>query len=228
MRKCLQGLGVAAAVLLSSQAAMAEGPWYVSGSIGAYIRQDATSDNVSFWGSSGATGYGTNAKTYDPGVVVNAAVGRRVFGPFRVEGELGYANYGVGSVSPHDVTGAIRAFDGRRYNVTSGADSDRYTATVNAFYDFPMFGRLMPYAGVGVGFAHAEESSGRFVIGNSTFSASSGSDDAAIMLGEIGGAVSLNNSWAIVPSYRFEHYFYSGNSTEENAHILKLGLRYSF
>jgi opacity protein-like surface antigen len=84
-----------------------------------------------------------------------------------------------------------------------------------------MFGRLMPYVGGGFGYAHTEVSKAQFA----TFHLLGGSDDSAVILGEIGGAVALSESWSVVPSYRFEHVF---SSLGEDAHILKLGLRYSF
>jgi opacity protein-like surface antigen len=223
MRKCLQGLGVAAAVLLSSQAAMAEGPWYVSGSAGAYIRQDFTNTET-FHNNLGASGPVLTTRTYDPGPVINAAVGRRLFGPLRVEGELGYVHNSIDTANPRSLDGALSLY-GNRLGNASGGDIDRFTATANLFYDFPMFGRLMPYIGGGAGYAHTEQSTARFIKSTGgTVTFEGGSDDSAVILGEVGGAVSLNNSWSIVPAYRFEHLF---NTADENAHVLKLGLRYS-
>ncbi|HXP95928.1 MAG TPA: outer membrane beta-barrel protein [Telmatospirillum sp.] len=224
MRKYLLGLGTVAALFVSGQSAMADGPWYVSGSLGAYIRQDF-SNTETFHNTAGASGPVLTDRTFDPGPVVNLAFGRRILGPFRVEGELGYAHYDIDTANPRSINGALPGLNGSKLSANSGGDYDRFTATANAFYDFPMFGRLMPYVGGGFGYAHTEVSTAQFIKSTGgTVTLFGGNDDSAVILGEVGGAVFLNNSWSIVPSYRFEHLF---NNAEENGHILKVGLRYS-
>jgi hypothetical protein len=49
----------------------------------------------------------------------------------------------------------------------------------------------------------------------------------ALILAEAGITVTLDEHWAIVPAYRYEHLF-EDNPAAVNANIFKLGVRYSF
>jgi len=42
---------------------------------------------------------------------------------------------------------------------------------------------------------------------------------------EGGVSIALSPHWSLVPAYRFVHYF---ESQEDVAHVVKIGLRYSF
>jgi hypothetical protein len=48
-----------------------------------------------------------------------------------------------------------------------------------------------------------------------------------VVLGEIGVTIELDERWAVVPSYRFEHVFTTNNASPNDANIFRLGVRYS-
>lgn len=210
------------------QPAAAESPLYVSGSVGAYFRDNVTNNSETFHNNLGRVGPGTNTMTYTPGPTINLAMGYKLLEQLRIESELGYTHYLTDTASPRSTNGAFPALNGSRLNANSG-EHNRYMATVNAFYDVPLERNLTPYFGGGFGVTHSSGSTARFTTSlGGTFSQKSTNSDAATILGEIGFSVKISNSISVVPAYRFVHLFNSGSVTEENGHILKLGIHYSF
>jgi opacity protein-like surface antigen len=154
MRRLSCVLFLLASVVCSAQTASAQSPWYIEGSAGAFLRSDA-SRYTTFFNSMGPIGPGTNTTTYYPGSVFNLGVGYKLPFGFRIEVEGGYAHYKAESVSPLSL-GNLRGpplggLDGSRLGLQSGGGHDQYSATLNAFYDLPMSGAIVPYVGVGVG-----------------------------------------------------------------------------
>jgi hypothetical protein len=45
---------------------------------------------------------------------------------------------------------------------------------------------------------------------------------------EAGLTIALDDQWAVVPAYRYEHLFVTSNAFRDNVNISRLGLRYSF
>lgn len=205
--------------------AQAQSQWYIAGSAGALLRSDS-SRSVTLFNALGATGPGTNTTSFDPGPVINLAVGYRLPLGFRVEGELGYAHYAASSDSPFSSNGVFPNLVGNRLGVVSGGDRDDYSATVNAFYDFALPGWVTPYIGAGVGAARDVVQTGIFAgPGVPKFTGRGGSQSFAVVLAEVGLNVAIGPRLAIVPSYRYEHGF---GKDPLDANVLKVGLRYSF
>jgi len=216
-------IALTVALCIVTCTAWAQGPFYLTGSIGGILPMDV-SHSTTFFNVLGTTGPGTNTATYDAGPQVNVGLGYRLPLGFRVEGELGYAHYLIDSVSPLSTNGAFPGLNGTRLSRSSGGSHDLFTATLNTFYDLPVPGRFVPYIGGGVGYYHESIDTatfqGRFVQHGSTI-------DDAMVLGEVGLTVKLNSRLSVVPAYRFEHLFAS-HGLAANASVLKLGLRYAF
>lgn len=213
------------AMFLSVQAASAQSNWYISGSAGVYLRSSVTTTGDVSSPSGRAAATVTN--TYDPGPVINAAIGYRLPFGVRVEAEAGFAHFTTASSNPF--APGVPGLNGSKLTPSAGGGHDRYTGTVNAFYDLPISGRYVPYIGGGFGVAQLNGgttyfpvpgTSGRFIVGGASVV-------RPVILGEVGVAIALSDRWSVVPAYRFEHAFQTGANTE-NAHILKLGLRYAF
>ena len=219
-------LGVAQHAI--AQTSEGGGNWYVSGSVGAFLRADA-SRNTTLFNTSGATGPGTSSYGADPGPVVNWALGYKLPLGFRIEGELGYAHYNASYVSPISLDGTFPNLVGNRLNLVSGGARDDYTGTVNALYDLPVSWALRPYVGIGVGVLHGVNQTAIYAgPGVPKFTGGGGTATNAVVLGEIGATYTIDRHWAVVPSYRFEHVFVAGSAVPFNANILKIGIRYSF
>ena len=54
-----------------------------------------------------------------------------------------------------------------------------------------------------------------------------GNSTHAAIAAEAGLAFALDPKWSVVPAYRFEHLFTTGNAFPNDANIFKLGFRYS-
>jgi opacity protein-like surface antigen len=211
INRSMKAAGLAGLLCLAggvAQAQQAPG-MYVSGTAGLLILQD---QDFSGFGVSG-TG------EFHPGYSLNGALGYRFGNGLRIEGELGYGRAGV-----HRLTG-----NGVRANF-SDVDVNLYSATLNAFYDFETGTNFRPYLGAGVGAVHTRQSSGTASVpGVGTFNV--GKDDSTdlTVLGEAGVNMVINQSWDLVPSYRFQWVDSSVNGSDDSfAHIVRIGLRYSF
>jgi opacity protein-like surface antigen len=166
---------------------------------------------------------------YSTGFALDVAAGYRFdlddWGAIRTEAEFGYQSYAVDSVQ---LSGGIVRTD-RFY---SGADQQRFSGTINAFYDLPVPGSIVPYIGVGVGVQHGDDASGKGV-GTSGTAANSeitlvrylgSSGENGIWLTEAGFSIAVTDAISIVPAYRYVQTFEGTQPT----HILKLGVRYTF
>ena len=217
-------LGVAAAFT-----AHAQSPWYVSGSIGGYWREDQ--GGPTRFTNGVITGPGKQTESFDPGPTASAAIGYKLPFRLRLEAEASYIHYTADHVNPLSAT--FPTLNGRAFNLQSGGDYDRYMATANLFYDLPITiaGRIVPYIGGGMGYVHAHQADSKFVsAAGSLFTMHTQSNNShAVALIEGGLTIPLGGAWALVPAYRYEHLFTDANIFgDENAHILKLGVRYSF
>ncbi len=217
--------------IASSPAKSADYPWYLSGSAGAYLRQDVTnSANTPFaFGSNSVIVSSTNTTTFDPGEFGSIAVGRTLIWGFRSEAELDFAHYVPSSVTPSPDNGnTITGVNGTKFTANSGSHN-RFMGSLNLFWDAPIAGYLKPYVGAGFGFAKDSGSVSTFTNPNSfTVSQNAAQSTAPIVLGEVGLAVALTPRWTIVPAYRYMHYFNSGSTVGEDANIVKLGVRFNF
>ncbi len=225
---------------LIALSAHAESPWYVTGSVGGYYREDesgqvtivtrfANGDTITSPGSSLTDSFGQ-------GVFGGLALGYRLPARFRVEIEADYAHYSEFKLNATSsniifVNGFPTGARGQNFTRQAGADTDRYNATVNAFYDIPgLPAWVTPYVGGGIGVSYGETSRGIFadVLGN-RFAEAGGSATRGVALVEGGVALALSDHFALVPAYRYFRYF--GDTPvrgDEVAHVAKVGLRYSF
>jgi opacity protein-like surface antigen len=225
------GLFCSAAVVAAMLAvsARAESPWYVSGSLGGYFREGASGPDTFFKiDDPSISSPGTQRESFDPGYIANAAVGYRLLANVRVEAELGYADYMLSTVSPQADT--FPQLNGQPFNRQTGGEWSRFTGTINAFYDLPVPGRFVPYVGLGVGGAHGEATTARLVSSTGAiFESLGGSSTRGVMLAEGGVSIALSEHISLVPAYRYLRYFLNASvGGDEAAHIVKLGLRYSF
>ncbi|HEV7910239.1 MAG TPA: outer membrane beta-barrel protein [Methylocella sp.] len=212
---------------LGGAAGHAESPWYLSGSVGGYFRE----------GDSGPvtitnhiiTAPGTLKESYDPGIIANLALGYRLPARFRVELEAGYAEYQAATVNPSSAP--FPTLRGQDFNRQSGGQSRRDMGTVNVFYDLPIAGQFVPYVGGGIGGEHGELTRAVFADANGNrFDQSGGESTRGVAVVEGGVTITLSPAFAVVPAYRYLRIFGGGAgfNASEAAHIVKLGLRYSF
>jgi opacity protein-like surface antigen len=245
MRRYGYAILICVGMICAARTASAQSPWYITGSAGASLRPDYSRSTTFFNDSRTITGPGTNTTTYDPGPVINLGVGYKLPLGFRVEGEFGYSHYSTSSVSPLSIGGgppvalgngpvlpsnAFPALNGNRLTLQSGGGHDTYSGTINAFYDLPIPGWIVPYIGAGVGAAYATSQTAHLAGpgGTPRFTELGGSATHPVILAEVGVTIRLDTKWSIEPSYRYEHLFPSGNAVAQDANIFKLGVRYSF
>ena len=133
------------------------------------------------------------------------AINYRFTSGFEVEG--GYSHYTVSSLSPLSTDGTFPILNGSRLNVQSGGGRDEYSGTVNAFYDLQNWGAWVPYVGVGGGVdtINAETVVVAGPGGIPRFTEVGGNATDAVILGEVGVSLALDEKWSVVPSYRFQH-----------------------
>jgi opacity protein-like surface antigen len=212
---------------LSGAAAHAEGPWYLSGSVGGYFRE-SDSGPVTITNHI-ITAPGTLKDSFDPGIIANLALGYRLPARFRVELEAGYAEYRTSTVNPNSTP--FPTLRGQDFNRQSGGQNSRYMGTINVFYDLPIAGPFVPYVGGGLGGEHGELTRAVFADANGNrFDEPGGQSTRGVAVIEGGVTITLSPVLAIVPAYRYVRYFGGvvGFNDSEAAHVVKLGLRYSF
>jgi opacity protein-like surface antigen len=209
--------------------ARADGPWYVSASIGGYFREQQSGTEDFFRLADPEDVHpGTLQQSFSPGLVGNVAIGYALPARFRVEAELGYAAYQLDSVNPS--SSFFPNLNGSTFKHQSGGDYSRFMGTLNLFYDLPFGKTFVPYVGAGLGGAHAESTTGKFVSANGTiFENFGGQTTRGVTLVEGGVTIALTNALSLVPAYRYLHFFGgAGFGAGEAAHVVKLGLRYAF
>ena len=200
----------------------------MSGSVGGYFREsDETSDQFFHEETPTVMVNGTVRRDFDPGVVGAFAVGYRLTAHIRVEGEMGFPTFTGNTLNPNTTAPGFPNLDGQTFKHTSGDRFTRYTGTANVFYDFsPFGGRFTPYVGAGVGGSANHQSTGLFTASNgAVFHADGGSSTQGLAMVEGGVTIPITRSLSIVPAYRYVHYF-AGN--QDVAHVVKVGLRYTF
>lgn len=221
---------MAAAQSFPPQNAPVQSPWYVEGGGGLIWRMDASRSTTFFnLAAPPLSGPGTNTIAFDPGYNLDFGVGYRLPWGFRTEIEGNYSHYTVSSLSPLSTDGTFPLLNGSRLNVQSGGDRTEYGGTLNAFYDLPISASYVPYVGVGGGMEtiKAETVTVAGPSGVPHFTEFGGNATDAIILAEVGMTIALNETWSVVPSYRFQHVFINSSGFPDNANIFKVGIRYS-
>jgi outer membrane protein OmpA-like peptidoglycan-associated protein len=204
-------LAAAAAFAVLPQLAHAE--WYAGFDAGINYLQDAT-----------VTGASASYKTqYDIGYGAIGQVGYG-FGPWKVEGELGYRtnevkNSGGGTKHP--------------YGPANGTVAT-YSVMANVLYEFMQNSRWHPFIGAGAGVA-------KFDVGDITSDTSwiyrKGEDTQLAYQGIMGVGYDLNDRWTLKGQYRYfgtldaavkDDQNRSGLTTTYQAHEAFLGFTYHF
>jgi opacity protein-like surface antigen len=215
-------------VVCAAGTASAQNRWYVEGSAGAQLR-DSITGSTALSNGLGASASGRDTITYAPGIVANLGLGYKLPFGFRVEGELGYAHYLVSSHSPYFTANGFQPLNGSSLALVSGGAVDQGTATVNAFYDLPVSGGLIPYIGGGFGGSLSGSQPAQYSSPGGVVRLNEPGGSSYIwpvILGQAGLTIAYSDSWALVPSYRFQHVFAGAFPYNEN--IFKLGVRYSW
>ena len=207
-------------MLATAVPAKAESSWYLTGSAGAYLRED-TQFGTTAVGNPNVTG--SAVRSYDPGLLLSLGVGYKLSHGFRVETEFDFIHFTVAKTVYGPPFNSIRHYVG-------STENSRYVGTLNLFYDLPLDGPVVPYLGAGIGGAHEEGTSATTVDQNGqTFPFVGGSGERGVALIEGGFNVKVSDTLTLVPSYRWMRFFGgSGLNATEAAHIGKISLRYSF
>jgi opacity protein-like surface antigen len=201
--------------------AHADSGFYVGGSIGAFFREDQT---ATAYAAANPRITGEGRREYDAGPTFSVLAGYKLRYRFRIEAEFAYAHYSFDK----DVFGT--PFN-TTHKLVSGGDINHYMGTINLFYDLPVPGPVVPYVGGGIGGVHGDNSSAIFVDERGRRSTATSSDgEHGVGIIEGGLTVTLSDSFAIVPSYRYVRFFAGdgGFSRSLAAHVGKVGMRYSF
>lgn len=155
---------------------------------------------------------------YDnPGYAIWAALGYRFGNGFRAEVELGYGRIEAESVS---FLGVSVPVDGT---------TDLFSGTINGFYDFNVGGVVTPYIGGGVGVLHSSVDEVTATVGSTTITAEGDDSTDLTAFAEAGVAVSVAQQLELVPAYRFQWVNNGEDGFDDDmAHVVKVGLRYTF
>lgn len=136
-------------LVFSSSAYSAEKGWYMSGSFGVSLNDDADG------GASIALPAGTTysiSMEYDPGYFVKFAPGYN-FGTIRLEGELSYRTDDMDQLNETLITGEGTT---RVSSQLSGSDTTTELFLINAYYDFLEGKTVQPYITGGIGVARTK------------------------------------------------------------------------
>lgn len=228
MRWLVSAAAGLAATLTSTMSARAESPWYLEGSLGGYARDSRSGPVLIHHNATPTVNVpGVNTLKFSPGLIANVGLGYRLAPHVRLEAELGYFAYSGHTVNPYTTAPGFAALNGQTFTHVSGDRWSRFSGTANAFYDFaPIAGRFTPYVGGGIGASAAHRTSGRYsdAVGQ-VFNTPSDTSTEGFGLVEGGVAIALSPHWALVPAYRYVHFF---DGEQDVAHVGKVGLRYSF
>jgi opacity protein-like surface antigen len=215
----LRLFALAALVMVGLSTEVSANPLYLSGSVGADFR--ATDNTLMPGGPPGST----VEYLYNAGVDFDIAIGVRLPYGFRVEGEGGYMSYTPGFVRPN--SSANPAYTGAKFQRTAGENADVLSGTLNVFYDIPLSNSIVPYIGAGYGYSSTSSGQTTFANNGNTYSINGGDSSSAMMLGEVGFSIPVDNNWSIVPAYRYNHFFHDYYGTYD-VHVVKIGGRYQF
>lgn len=207
--------------------AYADGPWYITASVGVIDRETAGFNSAIRSTTSGISGSDVQHESFDTSVIGNLAVGYTILDHIRVENEFGYSNYDVTTLHPTNAP-LFPDVNGMTLNRQSGGSEDQYSDTFNAFYDVPLGTSVVPYIGGGIGVIDTEYRRGFYTNGVGSLIHLGTSRTAGLALAEVGVAIPANG-FSIVPAYRFLQSFGEGDRAPEvSAHVFKIGIRYAF
>lgn len=241
MRSLIFAATAFAAGLSFACAAAADSPWYVSGDIGGYFRQqDSFATTFYKTGNPSIRAGGTMTRDFSPGLTGHLALGYRLSPRLRLEGELGETGYAGSTIYPRTTDPRFPATNGSPWPPTRAPYLHRFSGAVNAFYDFRPLGPFTPYVGLGLGAWDGQSTHGLYSkpgtfsspkpgliipIPGPSFTTADGSEVAGFGQIEAGVSLRLSRHWSVAPAYRFVRSF---RANGDAAHIAEVGLRYAF
>lgn len=166
------------ALFLSAGAMAAEPNWYVGGAGGATWFEPSDSD---------ANG-NSYENRFDTGYVFSGAIGREFGNGLRAEGEVGYRNASVDTITPNS---------GSEFNGEGSMSA--LSLMANGLYDFDVGMKIKPYIGAGIGFA-------RVSANDIKLNGSQLVDDSDVVFAyqAIGGlGYDLTRDWTAFAEYRY-------------------------
>jgi len=150
----------------------------------------------------------------DTGYAIFGQYGYRFPNQLRLEAELGYGN------SEYD---RFRAGGG---SSSLGNDTDMYSLTGAAYYDFATGTPLTPYIGAGAGLVHQRFDRNTASAGGTTLAGNNGSSTDLTAFGELGVSYQLSSTFELVPSYRYQWINDGDQGLDDTTmHIARIGLR---
>lgn len=205
-------LGTVLLLALLPGAAAAQSGLYVEGRAGGVILEDADLNDDT--GTLAAFGITDLEQSFDPGFLVDGAIGFAHDSGLRGEVAFGYRQNDLDELS------------GRVGGVSSeaGVDGDMsaFTTMANVYYDIRFGSRLVPYVGGGLGLA---------VI---NFEIEGEDDDDSVLAWQVGAGVAYEATpnLAVTLGYSFlttaDDPEFDGLEAEYLSHNVMVGLRYTF
>lgn len=211
------GLTVSAFALLAmpSFAAQQVKGFYVGGGAGLTIPMD---DEI----ESKTAGIATHKLSFDPGWLVDGQVGYGYGNGLRTELEVGYRQASGDSITNPNANTALGA--AKHYGVLN--------TMVNVLYDMDVNAPIMPYIGVGVGYAHVWQKNLNIASSSSALVSASDKSAGAFAYQAIAGfSYDICPQWAATVDYRYlatTRLDFGNVKSEYSSHNILFGVRYAF
>ena len=156
-------------------------------------------------------------KYHEPGWGGSGALGYKIGNGFRIEFEVGYAEYDLKDITGNGVTRSL-----------SGTNKV-LSFTGNAYYDFRIWPGINPYIGGGMGMAHVDRGSVSLTAGGATATVGVNNKNDFTAVFETGLNIELTRNIELVPAYRFQWVEDGSKGVgDDQIHQARLGLRYTF
>lgn len=150
----------------------------------------------------------------DTGYAIYGQYGYRFPNQLRLEAELGYGN------AEYD---RFRADGG---NSSVGDDTDMYSLTGAAYYDFATGTPITPYLGGGGGLMHQRFDRNAVTAGGTTLGGNDGNSTDLTAFGELGLSYQVSENLELVPSYRYQWINDGEQGLDDTTmHVARIGLR---
>jgi OmpA-OmpF porin, OOP family len=211
------GLTVSALALMAAPGFAAEQVkgFYVGAGAGLTIPMD---DEI----ESKTAGIATHKLSFDPGWLVNGQVGYGYGNGLRTELEVGYRQASGDSITNPNANASLSAAD--NYGVLN--------TMVNVLYDMDINAPIMPYIGVGVGYAHVWQKDLNIASSSSALVSASDRSAGAFAYQAIAGmSYDIAPQWAATVDYRYlatTRLDFGNMKSEYSSHNVVFGVRYAF
>lgn len=215
-------------IVFSSSAYSAEEGWYVRGSVGPALLEDADGSTISGVNLAAiedlinadlpdGTTYSLDLE-YDPSFFIKLAPGYN-FGYFRLEGELTYQINKINKVNEHIYIPDVSSDSGS--SELNGSDVTATSILINGYYDFLKGNTLQPYITAGIGMARVKTHIQ--VV----------KDSDSVFAYQAGVGLSYNMSENVVLDFGYRYFATSdieflGVKLSNSSHSLLFGARYNF